>query len=209
MYRTLTLGFGQMPPQTWMVPRQKYDVIHYIREAYLKPHNPSQYVAGEADLPRRAAEGDEPRARRRPRSSPGRRWTTARACTRTYEIGDDGDPNIAYKGIAVRLDPGPGGVSRGRAWAVFEHDTLRVAAGWTGPGFIDWNGINFNGQHAIHPRDRRPRSNWPSRTAPAGPTRDRELRHRPRADPPRRPPLRPAAPVAGSVTRASTDAAIG
>ena len=34
MYRTLTLGFGQMTPQGWMVPRQKYDVIHYIREAY-------------------------------------------------------------------------------------------------------------------------------------------------------------------------------
>jgi putative heme-binding domain-containing protein len=37
MYRTLTDGFGQMAAQTWMVPRQQYDVIHYIREAYLKP----------------------------------------------------------------------------------------------------------------------------------------------------------------------------
>ena len=33
MYQTLTRGFGQMAPQTWMVPAQKYDVIHYIREA--------------------------------------------------------------------------------------------------------------------------------------------------------------------------------
>ena len=33
MYQTLTRGFGQMAPQTWMVPEQKYDVIHYIREA--------------------------------------------------------------------------------------------------------------------------------------------------------------------------------
>ena len=37
-----------MPPQTWMVPRQKYDVIHYLREAYLKPHNPAQYAAADA-----------------------------------------------------------------------------------------------------------------------------------------------------------------
>ena len=43
MYLTLTHGFGQMQPQTWMVPAQKYDVIHYIREAYLKPRNPKQY----------------------------------------------------------------------------------------------------------------------------------------------------------------------
>src|SRR4029453_18005781 len=33
LYQTLTRGFAQMAPQTWMVPAQKYDVIHYIREA--------------------------------------------------------------------------------------------------------------------------------------------------------------------------------
>ena len=49
----------------------------------------------------------------------------------TYEIGRDGT-NFAYKGIAVRLDPGPGGISRGSAWMIFDHDTLRVAAGWSG-----------------------------------------------------------------------------
>lgn len=35
MYRTLTHGYGFMPAQTWMVPSQKYDVIHYIREALM------------------------------------------------------------------------------------------------------------------------------------------------------------------------------
>ena len=44
MYQTLTRGFGLMAAQTWMVPSQKYDVIHYIRETYLKPHNPSQFA---------------------------------------------------------------------------------------------------------------------------------------------------------------------
>ena len=49
MYQTLTRGFGLMVPQAWMVPQQKYDVIHYIREAYFKRDNPSQYFAVTAD----------------------------------------------------------------------------------------------------------------------------------------------------------------
>lgn len=59
--------------------------------------------------------------------------------------------NIAYKGIAVRLDPGPGGMAAGKAFALFDTDTLRMAAGWIGEGFIDWQGIAFNGKHAVHP----------------------------------------------------------
>ena len=31
MFRTLTHGSGLMGPQTWMTPRERYDVIHYIR----------------------------------------------------------------------------------------------------------------------------------------------------------------------------------
>ncbi|MBY0456953.1 MAG: heme-binding protein, partial [Gemmataceae bacterium] len=72
----------------------------------------------------------------------------------TYEVGGPG-PNIAYKGLAVRLDAGTGGVSRGKVWSLFDHDTMRFAAGWTGEGaspFIDWKGIHFNGQHQIHPK---------------------------------------------------------
>mgnify|MGYP003338117553 CR=1 FL=1 len=49
LYGTLTRGYGQMAPQSWMVPRQKYDLIHYLRETYLKPHNPSQYAKVDGD----------------------------------------------------------------------------------------------------------------------------------------------------------------
>jgi hypothetical protein len=35
---------------------------------------------------------------------------------------------------------------------VYDHDTLRVAAAWSGEQLTDWNGINFNGAHRIHPR---------------------------------------------------------
>jgi putative heme-binding domain-containing protein len=151
MYRTLTLGFGQMTPQTWMVPRQKYDVIHYIREAYLRSHNRSQLTLVDraylSRLPRGKSRGPEP-VEIQP-------WVTmdyGPFLMATYEISKGDHTNIVYKGIAVRLDPGPGGVSRGRAWVVYDQDTMRFAAAWTGQGFIDWNGINFNGSHQVHPR---------------------------------------------------------
>ncbi len=150
MYQTLTRGFGMMQPQTWMVPQQKYDVIHYIRSAYLKPHNPSQYFPVDANWLASLPKGDS----RGPRPQNLKQWVTmdyGPALINTYEIGSDGH-NFAHKGIAVRLDEGPGGIARGRHWMIFDHDTLRMAAAWSGDQFIDWNGIHFNGQHNIHPR---------------------------------------------------------
>ncbi len=150
LYRTLTDGSGQMAAQSWMVPRQKYDVIHYLREAYFKPLNPSQltvvdaaYLAG---LPKGTSVG--------PEASNIEPWSAmdyGPSLSACIEVGDDG-ANFAYKGIAVRLDAGPGGIARGRAWALFEHDTMRLAAFWTGDRFIDWNSIHFNGSHGTHPR---------------------------------------------------------
>lgn len=64
----------------------------------------------------------------------------------TYEIAPG---NIAQKGIAVRLDEGPGGVSKGRAWMVYDHDTMHVATATTG-SFVDWKGIAFDGSHGTH-----------------------------------------------------------
>jgi glucose/arabinose dehydrogenase len=55
--------------------------------------------------------------------------------------------NIARKGVAIRLDDGPGGVSAGAAFLLFDTDTLRAAAGWTGRGFIDWRNVAFDGAH--------------------------------------------------------------
>lgn len=150
MYQTLTRGFGMMVAQVWMVPQQKYDVIHYVREAYLKSLNPTQYhnidEAYLEGLPKGSSRGPEP-VHHEP-------WVTmdyGPSLVNTYEFGSDAS-NFAYKGIAVRLDAGPGGVSRGQSWMVFDHDTLRVAGAWTGQGFIDWQGIHFNGRHGIHPR---------------------------------------------------------
>ncbi len=166
MYQTLTHGYAVMTPQTWMVPQQKYEVIHYVRETYLKPHNPSQYAKVDdaylAALPKGKNRG--------PKASNIEPWVSMNygpSLMATVEVGDQG--NFAYKGIAVRLDNGPGGVSRGRHWMVFDHDTMRVAAAWSGEGFIDWNGINFDGQHQVHHAPSRGRRCSPTPSAPAGP----------------------------------------
>jgi putative heme-binding domain-containing protein len=150
MYQTLTRGFGMMVPQTWMVPQQKYDVIHYIREAYLSEHNAKQYVEVDQEYLAQLPQGDT----RGPEPVVIEPWVTmdyGPSLVNTYEVGRDGS-NLAYKGIAVRVDTGPGGISRGNAWMLFDHDTMRVAACWTGDQFIDWKGIHFNGQHQVHPR---------------------------------------------------------
>lgn len=149
MYRTLTTGNGQMVAQTWMVPSQKYDVIHYIRETFLKDRNPAWYTPITPDylasLPRGTSRGPAPSA-----VEPWRLHDYGPFLAGTFEVGRDGG-TIARKGLAVRLDDGPGGVARGRAWILYELDTLRTAAFWTGDRFIDWTGINFDGRHGQHP----------------------------------------------------------
>ena len=59
--------------------------------------------------------------------------------------------NIAYKGIAVRLDAGEGGISFGNRFVIFDTDTMRYAAAWSGTGFINWRSIVYDGSHGTHP----------------------------------------------------------
>jgi glucose/arabinose dehydrogenase len=77
---------------------------------------------------------------------PYRRMDFGPALFWTYQVAPG---NIAQKGIAIRLDEGLGGVSKGRAWMVYDHDTMRVAAATTGD-FVDWKGIAFDGSHGTH-----------------------------------------------------------
>src|SRR5205814_9583807 len=111
--------------------------------------NPSQYahvdVAYLDRLPKGKSRGPEPSS-----IQPWVNMDYGPVLMNTYEIGHDGS-NFAYKGIAVRLDQGPGGLARGRRWIVYDHDTMRVAAAWSGQGFIDWNSVLFTGQHEVHP----------------------------------------------------------
>jgi cytochrome c5 len=152
LYKTLTQGLGQMPAWTFLTPEQRYDAIHYIREIFVKPRNPAAYfnVTEEylGTLPKGAGRGvktvemiEFEKGPKYPRMDfgPALFWT--------LQVEPN---NIAYKGIAVRLDDGPGGVSKGRAWLLYDHDTMRVAAAWTGDQFIDWRGIAFDGSHESH-----------------------------------------------------------
>lgn len=145
MFVTLTKGFGQMVPQPQYTTAQKYAVIQYIRETFLRPHNPTQLKDVDfATLPR----GLVHTAAEKPDTSlpPYKRMDLGPALFWTLEVAPD---NIAQKGIAVRLDDGPGGVSKGRAWMIYDHDTMRVATATTGD-FVDWKGIAFDGSHGTH-----------------------------------------------------------
>jgi mono/diheme cytochrome c family protein len=148
MYLTLTHGYNQMTAMPQYTTAQKYAVIHYIRETYLKAHNPTQYKAVTDDylasLPKAMLTAEvEKEDRSLP---PYRRMELGPALHWTYQIEKG---NIAQKGIAIRLDDGPGGVTKGRAWMVYDHDTMRLAAATTGE-FVDWRGIAFDGSHGTH-----------------------------------------------------------
>ena len=123
MYRTLTNGNGLMVAQTWMVPSQKYDVIHYIRETFLTDRNRDWYTAITPDylaaLPAGTSRGPQPTT-----IEPWRLHDYGPFLAGSFEAGKDAN-NVARKGLAVRLDPGPGGVGRGHAWILYELDTLR------------------------------------------------------------------------------------
>lgn len=147
MYKTIRDGFGQMPSWPGLDAQASYDVIHYLREEFLKKHNPEAYfkVTGAylAGLP----SDPLPEASELAKIPPYLRMDFGPSLNWTYEVAPG---NIAYKGIAVRLDAGLGGVSKGRSWMLYDHDTMRVATAWTGERFVDWKGIAFDGSHQTH-----------------------------------------------------------
>lgn len=56
LYRTLTYGNGNMAAQTWMTEQERYDVIHFIRERFMKPMHPAYQPVTKsylASLPRK------------------------------------------------------------------------------------------------------------------------------------------------------------
>ena len=159
MYSTIRNGFGLMIPQQWMTPQQVYDTIHYIREEFLKKHNPDQYTFPDekyiSSLPlplliNKKAVANEFNHRDR---KVYQRMNYGSSLTFSYRVNNKRNPhwNIAYKGIAQRLDKGEGGVTKGKNWMIFDKDTMRVATAWEGK-FIDWRSIMFDGSHGTHPK---------------------------------------------------------
>ena len=170
IYQTLTRGYGSMPPQVNLTPVEKYDIINYLRETYLQKDSSERYFEIDstylASLPSGTTTGPAPKE-----FKPWAEMDYGNFLINTYELVGLNAPererssgpsplpdenlnkaNFAYKGIAVRLNPGEGGVAAGDAWMMFDHDLMRVAGAWTGEGFIDWQAILFNGSHNISPR---------------------------------------------------------
>jgi glucose/arabinose dehydrogenase/cytochrome c5 len=170
IYQTLTKGYGSMPPQTLLKPSEKYDVINYIRDQFVVKQNKQEYFEMDSaylsSLPTGTSKGPTPTEQK-----PWAEMDYGNFLINTYELVNANakprersegkaplkdenlvDANFAYKGIAVRLDKGEGGIAAGNHWIIFDHDLMRVAGAWSGRGFIDWEGILFNGTHNISPR---------------------------------------------------------
>lgn len=152
LYKTVSQGLGQMPAWTFLTPEQRYDAIHYIREALVKPNNPAAYFKVTPDYLAKLPKGNgrgvmTPEMLAFEKGPMFLRTDFGPALNWTLQVTNG---NIAYKGIAVRLDEGPGGISRGHAWMLYDHDTMRVAAAWTGDKFVDWKGIAWDGSHGTH-----------------------------------------------------------
>ena len=157
MFQTLEKGYGMMPPQPQFDAAQKYSVIQYIRETVLRPLNKTQYFEPTADYLASLPKGlDLPAQPRKPDAAemgnPYEKMDFGPSLTWTFQLNrnDAGEEkNIAQKGIVVRVDSGDGGVSKGKAWMLYDEDTMRVATAYTG-GFVDWRGIAFDGSHGTH-----------------------------------------------------------
>ena len=135
LWQTLTEGYGAMPAQTWLTPEQRYDVVHYLREAFFKPHNPDLYTpvneAYLATLPQGGGEGAEATATR-----PAMTYGPAL----TYEL------DSTRSALALPLS--------GRLSLHYDLHTMDVPAAWTG-GFVDLDGshhVEYKGSE----RARRP-----------------------------------------------------
>jgi mono/diheme cytochrome c family protein len=150
IYNTLTHGYGQMMPQAWMTEEQKMDVIHYIRETQISGSNDSQlfkitpqYLAS---LPSFVKSKNKKKVKVKPK--PYLEMNFGNSLNLTLQVAPN---NIVQKGIVTRLDQGDGGVTKGSTWAIFDEDTLQLAAVWSGDKFIDWRSIAFDGSHGTHP----------------------------------------------------------
>ena len=155
-----------MAAQTWMVPQQKYDVIHYIREAYLKPDNPLSTLASIGhtwtSFPRGRAEGPAPVGDR----------ALERDGLRAEPVGD-----CRSRQRSSRTSPSrgsPSGSTRGRGGsrgASLGASTTTTRCAWPPPGPARDSSTGTESTSTAATRfilGSSARSMSPTRTAPAG-----------------------------------------
>jgi mono/diheme cytochrome c family protein len=130
MWQTVTYGRGMMAAQSWLTPEERYFVIQYIREAFIRPHNPSAYVPITASylrgLPKPAREASEEevaRAAAEGLQSAGQTWAQQRR-------GDYGSAlysqlrGRASSALTVALDHG--------VHVSYDLLRMRLVAAWAG-----------------------------------------------------------------------------
>lgn len=157
LFQTIRNGYALMPPMPQLSDEQTYSVIHYLREGILKTKNAKQYHPIDAayltSLPKSANSGETRKSRKsRRRSKAYEDMDFGPSLNWTYQLNPGArgnERNFAYKGISIRLDEGPGGISRGSSWAVYDQDTMRLATIYEGD-FVDWRNIAFDGSHGTH-----------------------------------------------------------
>ncbi|TWT59167.1 DUF6797 domain-containing protein [Allorhodopirellula solitaria] len=114
MFMTLTEGNGLMAPMTYLTPFERYQVVHYIREAFMKDRNPD-YVEIDAEylasLPQGTEDGQQIEVVQR-------------------------DFGLAL-GSQLRTDfPSVLNIPQGELTVAFDLHTMDLADVWTG-GFLD------------------------------------------------------------------------
>jgi glucose/arabinose dehydrogenase/cytochrome c5 len=119
LFRTMTSGFKNMPSQGWMTPAQRYDVIQYIRESFLKTLNPSQYFAVDQTYLDSLPKFDPSRARTNVEIAGDRDYGPALESQLGTEFED---------ALTVRLS--------GDVTVSYDLHRLRLAGAWQG-GFLD------------------------------------------------------------------------
>jgi hypothetical protein len=156
LFQTLTKGYKNMAAQPWMTPEQKYWVIFYIREAFLKTQNPSQYFKvtpayeagffktpkGKETIPWRIdATPPIPKP-----SIPHSEVDQGPVLFGHFSVNAN---NYVPKGVIIGLDPKAKSVASSQHNAIYDLDTGRLAAFWSG-GSIDWEDLNYSGTHSVN-----------------------------------------------------------
>ena len=120
MFKTITLGFKNMPSQTWMTPGQRYEVVQFIREAFLRPLNPSQYF-----------KADQSYLQSLPKYDPAQAQSPSAAKARARDFGPALESQLGTNFndvLTIRL--------RDNVTLSYDLHRMRLTGAWQG-GFLD------------------------------------------------------------------------
>lgn len=126
LFDTITGGFGEMPGNAWLDPTERYALVHYLREAFLREQNPSEYFTVDDAWLNSLEKGHPRRARTDAAPLPDRDFGPALSSQLAGPFSDaGGDIGCA---LTVRLDD--------QTAIAYDLQRMQSVAAWTG-GFLD------------------------------------------------------------------------